>query len=222
VLILFDIDGTLIATSGAGLRALDRALADVLGCAGACGGIRADGRTDPAIIAEGFERAVGRAPHPTEEAQVVARYLAHLVDEVARASYRVLPGVPAALDLLEAQGVLFGLATGNIERGAEIKLRRGDLWRRFPFGGYGSDSPDRGALVARAIARAEARAGCAFAREEVWVIGDTPRDIAAARACGARALAVATGAHRPEALREADVVMETLEELPAWARSVRG
>src|SRR5262249_60876881 len=110
-----------------------------------------------------------------------------------------------------------GLAAGTVERGAAIKLARGDLWRRFPFGGYGSDAADRAALVARAIARGEAHARRAFARKDVVIIGDTPRDVAAAHANGAVAWAVATGPHRSDALRAAgaDVVMETLGEMPA-------
>jgi phosphoglycolate phosphatase-like HAD superfamily hydrolase len=219
MLFLFDIDGTLIGTHGAGMRALERAVADRHGREGAARGVRADGKTDPAIVVEIFERIHGRAATEAEIAAILERYLTHLDDEVARSRYQVMPGVAAALDAIEARGLPLGLATGNVERGAEIKLRRGDLWRHFAFGGYGSDAAERGALVARAIERAEARAGRAIARADIWVIGDTPRDIAAARACGVRAIGVATGPHRPDALRDADLVWETLEELPGWLGS---
>jgi phosphoglycolate phosphatase len=212
---LFDIDGTLVLTGGAGLRALERAVLDLHCIEGSCAALRADGKTDRAIVAELFElhRVAGDVD------ALLERYLVHLAEEVARTDrYEVMPGVREALDLLEGDGAIVGLATGNLVRGAEIKLTRGDLWRRFPFGGFGSDSADRAELVARAIERAEARAGRPLRREEIWVIGDTPRDVAAAHACGVRAIGVATGPHRPDALRAsgADVVMETLEELPGW------
>lgn len=214
---LFDIDGTLVLTGGAGLRALDRAVCDLHAVEGSCKDLRADGKTDRAIVAELFElhRLTGDVD------AILERYLVHLEEEVARTDrYQIMPGVVAALDLLESEGRVIGLATGNVERGARIKLTRGDLWRRFPFGGYGSDDADRAALVGHAIRRAKARAGRPLGRDEIWVIGDTPRDVAAAHACGVRAIGVATGPHRPDALAAsgADVVMETLEEFPGWLR----
>jgi phosphoglycolate phosphatase-like HAD superfamily hydrolase len=132
-----------------------------------------------------------------------------------------MPGVEAALDLFEQAGWAIGLATGNVRRGAEIKLARGDLWRRFSFGGYGCDAAERSRLVGRAIERGTERAGRRIPRERTIVIGDTPRDVAAAHACGVRAIGVATGRHSTRDLEEAgaDVVMETLEELPAWLRA---
>src|SRR5262249_60097846 len=110
------------------------------------------------------------------------------------AAYQTRPGVLAALDHLDERGALLGLATGNIERGAEIKLTHGDLWRRFRLGGFGSDSADRAELVARAIERGERHAGRALdRRREIIVIGDTPKDVAAAHACGVPAIGGATG-----------------------------
>src|SRR5262249_38403140 len=148
------------------------------------------------------------------------RYLVFLAEEIERTAYLVLPGVEAALDALAACGATVGLATGNLERGAEIKLRRGDLWRRFPFGGYGSDAAERGHLGARAIGRGGRPAGRRFDR--VVVIGDTERDVAAAHACGVRALAVATGPRTRADLdaARADWVLDTLAELPAWLSSL--
>ncbi len=222
MLFLFDIDGTLVGTAGAGLRALDRAFGELHGVAGGMRGIAADGKTDPLIVEEMFHAHLGRAPTDGEVDALIGRYLEHLAGEVARTErYTIYPGVVAALDLLSRRELTLGLATGNVERGAAIKLTRGDLWRRFPFGGYGSDAVDRAELVARAIARGEAHAGRTFARPEVIVIGDTPRDVAAAHANGAVAWAVATGPHRPDALRAAgaEVVMETLEELPGYLDS---
>src|SRR5262249_29896832 len=173
-------------------------------------GISAAGKTDPLIVEEIFRARLGRAPAPGEIDAVLERYVGFLADEIGRTtSYQVLPGVGAALDLLDARGATVGLATGNVERGAEIKLRRGDLWRRFRFGGYGSDAADRALLVARAIERAGARF------ERVIVIGDTERDVAAAHACNARAIGVATGpcSAADLAAAGADWTLETLDEL---------
>jgi phosphoglycolate phosphatase-like HAD superfamily hydrolase len=219
VLFLFDIDGTLVLTGGAGLRALDRAFAQVMALEGACQGYQAGGMTDPLIIEEITTLRLGRGPTPAETNAIFAAYLGFLSEEVATTTrYRIMPGVDAALDAVSARGASVGLATGNVEAGARIKLERGGLWRRFPFGGYGSDAADRGLLVRRAIERGEAHAGRRFAGHEVVVVGDTPRDVAAAHACGAFAVGVATGGDDVPALRAAgaDVAFETLEELPAW------
>jgi phosphoglycolate phosphatase-like HAD superfamily hydrolase len=183
------------------------------------GVIRADGKTDPLIVEEIFLTFLGRPPSAAEQEAVIEKYLAYLQDEVARTDrYRIMPGVMEALAVLEARGATVGLATGNVERGARIKLERGDLWRRFPFGGYGSDAAERHRVVAHAVERGCAHAGRRFAAEEIWVIGDTPRDVAAAHECGARAIGVATGPHPPAALAAcgADLVWETLDALPAW------
>jgi phosphoglycolate phosphatase len=124
----------------------------------------------------------------------------HLEAEVAAGLYHVKPAVHETLDLLEKRGETIGLATGNLEAGARIKLQRGDLWQRFAFGGYGSDASARADLVRVAIERGCVRAGRRFMRDEIWVIGDTPKDIAAAHAAGARAVAVATGWYKLEDL----------------------
>jgi phosphoglycolate phosphatase-like HAD superfamily hydrolase len=221
MLVLFDIDGTLIMTGGAGLKALERAWEDLHGHARAGEGVTLHGMTDPRIIADMFELRFGRAPSADEIQQVIDRYLVHLVDEVGRTNeYRVLPGVEAALAACEAGGATIGLATGNVKRGAEIKLTRGDLWRRFAFGGFGCDHADRARLVGRAIERGHTVGGRAFAAEETWVIGDTARDVAAAHGCGVPCIGVATGPATPDALRAAgaDVVFETLDEFPMWLK----
>ncbi len=219
MLILFDIDGTLIMTGGAGLKALERAWQDLHGHPRAGDGVTLHGMTDPSIVADMFALRFGRAPTAEEIEDVLERYLVHLVAEVgATNEYRVLPGVERAIAACEARGATIGLATGNVKRGAEIKLRRGDLWRRFGFGGFGCDHADRARLVGRAIERGHAAGGRAFAPGEIWVIGDTARDVAAAHGCGVPCIGVATGPATTDALRGAgaDVVFQTLEELPAW------
>ncbi len=219
MLALFDIDGTLILTGGAGMRALDRACFELLGLAHGMSGVAPDGKTDPIIVDEIFRVKLGRSAAAHEIDAVLDRYVGYLAEEVAATDrYQVMPGVERALALLESAGAAIGLATGNVRRGAQIKLQRGDLWRRFPFGGYACDAADRTALVARGIERGHAHAGRRFAAGETWVIGDTPRDVAAAHGCGVKAIGVATGPHKPDALRAAgaDLVWETLEELPDW------
>jgi phosphoglycolate phosphatase-like HAD superfamily hydrolase len=180
MLVLFDIDGTLILTGGAGFRAIERAWADLHGRENGAQGIPFDGKTDPLIVEEMFAKNLRRAPEPDEVDALIDRYVMHLHDEVARTErYRIMPGVEDALVLFEQAGATIGLATGNVRRGAEIKLARGDLWRRFAFGGYGCDSGDRGLLVGRAIERGLGRAGRSIPREDTFVIGDTPRDVRA-------------------------------------------
>ena len=200
VLYLFDINGTLIHCHGAGRRALDRALMELLGEA-ALEGIRLDGKTDPAIVDEAFQERRGRTPTGEEAAQIAARYAANLEHESAERVVK-LPGVDQALAVCGGRGVL-GLATGNWRAGARIKLGRVSLWSQFVLGGFGCDAPDRGDLVRIARQCGEAHRNRRLHHHEVVVIGDTPRDIAAARAADATAIAVATGAYDLESLRTA-------------------
>ncbi|HEY2746506.1 MAG TPA: HAD hydrolase-like protein, partial [Polyangia bacterium] len=154
------------------------------------------------------------APTDAEARAIFDVYVRHLEAEVQAGLYHVKPAVHETLDLLESRGATIGLATGNLEAGARIKLVRGDLWRRFAFGGFGSDAAARAELVRIAIARGVARAGRSFMRDEIWVIGDTPKDIQAAHDAGARAVAVATGWYTIDQLRDAgaDVAHPTMAE----------
>ena len=212
---LFDIDGTLIGGDGSGRRAFDQACADALGIAGALDHIRLDGMTDRLILQSVVNHHHGREPTEAEMTHVFGIYVQHLEREIAAGLYHVKPAVHETLDLLESREAIIGLATGNLEIGARIKLQRGDLWHRFGFGGYGSDAHERADLVRVAIARGHERGGGRkFAREEIFVIGDTPRDIAAAHAAGATAIAVATGIYDLETLKKAgaDAAYPTLKE----------
>ncbi|HZS39428.1 MAG TPA: HAD hydrolase-like protein [Polyangia bacterium] len=214
---LFDIDGTLIGGDGAGRRAFERACADVLGVERALEGLTLDGMTDPLILEHVFATHLRRARTADESSAVLATYVRHLEVEIRTAAYHVKPAVEETLERLEARGACVGLATGNLAEGARIKLTRGGLWSRFPFGGFGSDAGDRAELVRVAIARGRERmtaAGRESAREEIVVIGDTPRDIDAAHAAGAVCVAVATGRHSVEELRAAgaDAAFPSLRE----------
>ena len=215
MLYLFDIDGTLLLSGGAGARALERAFAARHGIDGAMAEVHLGGKTDPNIVEEVFVARLGRRPTAAEIDEVLELYLEFLRAELADApSFRLMPAVVETLDHLAAQpGVRIGLATGNIKKGAQAKLERAGLWHRFELGGFACDHRDRDRLVARAIERAGATVA-----DEVVVVGDTPFDIAAARACGARVIAVATGSVAKDALAACapDAVFDTLAELPAW------
>jgi phosphoglycolate phosphatase-like HAD superfamily hydrolase len=219
MLALFDIDDTLVLTGGSGSRALGRACLELHGFADALGHVHLGGKTDPLIVDEVFQHHLGRNATAAEFEALIALYLGYLETEVATSDrYRVLPGAEAAILACAARGASLGLASGNVERAARIKLERGRLWHHFGFGGYGSDAGDRAVLVGHAIERGERHAGRRFDRSEVLVIGDTPRDVAAAHAHGAVAVAVATGSFDADALAAcgADVVLPTLETFPDW------
>jgi phosphoglycolate phosphatase len=213
--ILFDIDGTLVDTGGAGGESWRRAFAQLYGIDVDVKLFSEVGQTDPEVARLAFAGAIGREPEPEELPRLMAVRLEHMASAVADSQgYRVLPGVPQMLERLAGGGYLLGLTTGNVEAAAHAKLARGDLVRFFSFGGYGSDSPDRGELTRTAIGRAETMLGKDLAREEVLVVGDTPRDIVAAHAADATAVGVATGAYSEAQLREAGAehVLATLEQ----------
>jgi phosphoglycolate phosphatase len=214
-ILLFDIDGTLVSTGGAGAVAWKRAFEELHGIPADIGQFTDAGMTDPDVGARTFEAVIGREPTPHELALVVQRRLEHLREAVAESKgYRVLPGVPERLRQLSRAGHLLGIITGNGDGAAHIKLARGDLNRWFTFGAYASAGLDRPGIVRQAIARGEAMLGRDVPNTEIYVIGDTPLDILAAHAAGCTAIAVATGHYDSAALREAgaDHVLETLEE----------
>jgi phosphoglycolate phosphatase-like HAD superfamily hydrolase len=208
-LLLFDVDQTLISTGGAGVRALNRAFRDHLNLENALEGISPGGKTDPYIVREVFRGRMGAdAAMGAEMENILSTYLTYLQDEVDKSeTYRVLPGIAEILDdLSNRRNVLVGLATGNIEAGARIKLERGKLNHYFAFGGFGSDSEDRAILVRRA-AEIAARAGSVIKPADTFVIGDTPRDIEAGNANGFTTIGVATGRYTVEELRHAGAAL---------------
>lgn len=197
-LVLFDIDGTLLLTAGAGRRAITTALAELVGDASVFGRVRFDGKTDPQIVGE-LMAAAGRADHPTaEEVEAVcARYVSLLEAELRheRTVTTLMPGVVELIERLEAtDSVVLGLLTGNVAPGAALKLRAAGLDPgRFSVGAYGSDSAHRPDLPAIAARRATPHFGREPRGHEVVIIGDTPADVACGAGIGARAVAVATG-----------------------------
>ncbi len=161
------------------------------------------------------------APPDAERSVVFADYVQRLAQEIAQTSVDVLPGVEQAIEWLTAERVAFGLATGNLEAGARLKLERVALWRHFSFGGFGSDAGERAELVRVGVRRGEARLGRSAVPSQVAVLGDTPLDIRAAHAAGVRAVGVATGSFSVDELRSAgaDEAHPTLCE---WLSAQRG
>jgi phosphoglycolate phosphatase len=217
-LILFDIDGTLIQTGGAGEKAFSRVFSNLFGISDGTERLKFAGRTDPSIVREFF---IHNAIEPTQEnfdrffeAYVfMLDHMLHILPGIVHKGVwtwlhelRALPHAPAV-----------GLLTGNIRLGAEIKLRKFSLWEQFEFGGFGDDAEDRNGIAAVAKARGEAFLGRRLKGSEVLVIGDTPLDIACARHIGAKVLAVGTGMYRPTDLKplKPDYAVENLEQIHA-------
>lgn len=202
-LVLFDVDGTLLTARGAGRLAVGRALAAVYGATGPLERYDFRGKTDPQIVFD-LMRAAGRESEDIRRslARVFDAYVAELEALLADgARVQVMPGVSELVPALAARDdAVVGLLTGNIERGAHVKLRPTGLLPFFRVGAYGSDDADRRRLPAIACARARALTGRQFPFESVTIVGDTPLDIDCARACGARVVAVATGHHPAEEL----------------------
>ncbi|HEX3174225.1 MAG TPA: HAD family hydrolase [Solirubrobacterales bacterium] len=202
--VLFDIDGTLLVTGGAGAAAWQRAFEELYGIEANIDEHTDAGMTDPEIAAIVFRAAIGREGSPEERAKAIGCYLKHLPATVAESEgYRVMPGVEALLDDLIDRGVLLGLVTGNVEAAAHIKLARGRLNRFFSFGGYGSDSSDRVEVTKAALSRAALVSGGTLQDGACLAVGDTPRDVAAGHGAGIEVVGVATGSYDVAALREA-------------------
>ncbi len=201
---LFDIDGTLIHTAGAGIAALRTTMQTVYGCDASRTEVVTTGRTDRAIVEELFE--IHGVESSDENWQVyLAAYLEHLPVSLAACPGRVLAGIPELLALLaQREDVVLGLLTGNSHPAAQHKLGHYGLNEYFTFGGFGGDHIDRDDVARLALAEVHARFNGSIAPDRIHVIGDTPLDVRCARAIGARAIAVATGTHDLVALRESN------------------
>lgn len=201
---LFDIDGTLLVTGGAGATAWQRAFREMHGIEANIDEHTHAGMTDPEIAAIVFREVIGREGSAAERAEAIAGYLSHLQQSVDESpGYRVMPGIEELLPRLAGEGVLLGIVTGNIEAAAHIKLARGDLNGYFAFGGYGSDSSDRTELTKKAVERGGEVAGKPLDLATTIGIGDTPRDVAACHGAGVKVVGVATGKYSIAELEEA-------------------
>lgn len=200
-ILLFDIDGTLITTGGAGHRAIDRAFSERFARPDACG-FPFDGLTDRQIARRGLE-AIEEATTEAAIDEVIALYLRLLSEElslVERANYRLHDGMAEAIRASKARGHGVGLGTGNVVEGARIKLGGLGVFEEFSFGGFGSDAEDRVTLIRCGAQRGAAHVGAPLEHCRVVVIGDTPKDVAAAQGIGAESIGVGTGRYTKEAL----------------------
>jgi len=223
-LILFDIDGTLVLTGRAGLRAMNRACRDIVATDhDSLTGLPFAGRTDWSILAD-IMRRHGRTLDARLLEELRARYVQHLGEEIQHRGEGikdVMPGIRELLDALhQRDDAALALLTGNFAEGARIKLEYFDLWKYFPCGAFGGDSSDRNALVPIAIERARA-CGIADVRPaDVLVVGDTPADVECARVAGATPVAVATGGYSEDELRHsgAEIVFRDLSDTAAFLK----
>src|SRR3954467_4796151 len=224
-LILFDIDGTLVLTGGAGGRAMTLAFEEVFAIANAFDGMTMAGRTDAWILndAVAAHRIPPDSPDLRRFRDAYVRHLAVELDKPGIARKGLMPGVRELLDALALrEDVYLALLTGNYEAGARLKLEYFDLWKYFSCGAFGDAAPHRNVLVPKALARVEACEGITFAAADAVVIGDTPLDVGCAAHAGARSLAVATGSHSVEELRAAgaDAVLQDLSDTDEAVRII--
>lgn len=202
--VLFDIDGTLLVTGGAGAVAWQRAFEELHGVEADIAEHTDAGMTDPEIAAIVFREVIGREGTQEERSKAIGCYLKHLPDVVAEsAGYRVMPGIEKLLERLIDDGLLLGLVTGNIEAAAHIKLARAHLNRFFSFGGYGSDSADRTEVTKMALQRGALVSGGTLQDGACIAVGDTPRDVKAGHGAGIKVVGVATGSYATDQLKQA-------------------
>jgi phosphoglycolate phosphatase len=219
-LVLFDIDGTILLSRGAGRRAVLSAMADLLPPVDSVRGLRFDGKTDPQIVVELLAAAGDPdAANAERVTRILERYVTMLEQELARPDHvtDVMPGVRQVLARIEEAGdAVLGLLTGNVRHGAQLKLRSAAIDPdRFRVGAFGSDHPVRAELPPIAAARAEPHFGRRPAGAEIVLIGDTPADVTCGASVGARAIGVATGGYSSAQLAEAGAyaVFEDLSDL---------
>jgi phosphoglycolate phosphatase-like HAD superfamily hydrolase len=221
-LVLFDIDGTLLTSGFAGVDAMRMAFADLHQIADGFAGISMSGKTDRAILEEALMQhrlLVEEAVHVAFYDQYI-HYLRRTLYEPERPQ-RLMPGLPQLLDVLAGHpDVILGLLTGNYAIAAQLKLEAFGIWQYFRVGAYGSDAADRNALVPIAQERTRTLLGYDVPAQRIFVIGDTPRDIACARAHNAWAIAVATGNYPLDVLQahQPDYCFTDLSDIPAVLR----
>jgi phosphoglycolate phosphatase-like HAD superfamily hydrolase len=204
IAVLFDIDGTLLTTGGAGAASWRLAFDELYGIPADIGKFTDSGMTDPDVGRKTFQAVLDRKPERKEFTRLLERRLYYLHTTVAESKqYRVLPGVEELLPRLIDDGYLLGLVTGNVEAAAHIKLHRAQLNRFFSFGGYGSDSADRGELTKIALERATLVYGEPVSATQALVVGDTPLDVEAAHAAGIACVGVGSGDFTVDQLRTA-------------------
>ena len=218
IAVLFDIDGTLLITGGAGAASWRLAFDELYGIPADIGTFTDAGMTDPDVGRKTFEAVLKRKPERKEFTRLLERRLHYLHGAVEDSKgYKVFPGVEELLPKLIEDGYLLGLVTGNVEAAAHIKLHRSRLNRFFSFGGYGSDSTDRGELTKIALERAALVYGEVVTADQALVVGDTPHDVEGAHAAGIACVGVGAYHFTADQLREAGadyVVASLVDGLP--------
>ena len=224
-LVLFDIDGTLLSAGRAARESILAALSQVYGWAGPADSHDFSGKTDPQIIRELIRESVGDERCEAQLLRALDVYLAELARRLTPEAVVPKPGVGQLLARLAAEpAVTLALLTGNLEKGARIKLEPPGFNGFFPFGAFGSDSADRYELPALAVARARERTGREFRGKAVVVVGDSVHDVACGRAIGVHAVAVATGPTRADRLaaEKPDVLLESFADVDRAVEAILG
>jgi phosphoglycolate phosphatase-like HAD superfamily hydrolase len=219
-LLLFDIDGTLLLTGGAGKVAFEEAFKEIFEIPNAWGKLDPHGRTDPAIFDEVAKRELGRLLTPGEFDLLMERYEEIFEERIHESPrFELMPGVIEILEHLSRDSNIFlSLATGNFEGAGRMKLRRGQIEHYFQTGGFGNDAREREKIVLAAVAYSEELARQRVDKDQVFVIGDTEYDIAAAKKAGVRSIAVLTNGRTPKHF-EADPpnhILKDLTDIPAF------
>jgi len=216
-LILFDIDGTLLLTGGAGKRSVNQVFSKLYGIEEAWQNIVPDGRTDPYLFREVFQQCLGRLPNSQEVNRIAEVYTQEMEAALPLAeNFRLMPGVEELLRVLqEREMALLGLATGNFEVTAYLKLKRAGLRDYFSFGGFDSDFHDRLKLTGRAVENGRQKLGRRTEPEEIFLIGDSIHDIRCGKWLGLTTVAVCTGSTPKEVLQShrPDFIWDTLTPL---------
>ncbi|MEY4189891.1 MAG: hypothetical protein RIR17_627 [Planctomycetota bacterium] len=220
--VLFDIDGTLLSSAGAGKAALEKSMASRFGVEEIVDGLTLSGRTDLAILHDLFR--MHEIPFSeTGFKTMLEGYLEHLPECLKSVQGKVLPGIDLILEKL-AQDSEFqvGLLTGNLRKGAKIKLGHFGINEYFSFGGFGDFHLDRDDVAREALKEVQERFGSNIKKSNIWVIGDTPLDIRCARAIGVKVMAVATGWHGMEELRghSPDALVENLSDADGFIKTI--
>jgi len=225
-IVLFDVDGTLLDSSGAGRRSLRRTFQELHGIPDAFAGYDFVGRTDLGILRDAFAAHLDRVPSADDIEDACTRYLILLEEELARpgVQVRLLPGIRPLLERLTEAGIAVGMATGNLRSGAYLKTGAAGLDGLLPFGGFGSDAEDRTELTRLAAVRGREALGEDVPDERILVVGDSPLDIRAAHAAGLHVLSVLTGWTPAEELRALgpEHLLEDLSDTGAVMRLVAG
>lgn len=225
-LVLFDVDGTLLSSGRLARDVFAEALIDVFGTAGDIDAYRFEGKLDPVIVTELMRgAAISEERIELDRAAALARYLDLLEAALERQRPTLKPGIAELVpEVASAPAAVTALLTGNLERGARIKLRAARLWEHFRFGVWGDEAPRREQLGPLALERARALTGLAFAGADCVVVGDSVHDVACGKAVGGRVVAVATGRTRASELEEAgaDVVFPDFSNVAAAREAILG